>query len=92
MIRAKRNSADHVRRALALLDAAADGAGDEDVTPAEIAGEVDAALTSGPDPLSDEARRLLLDGADAISDGLPADHVVTILNRALARLTLGPSA
>lgn len=68
-----------------LLDAAADGAGDEDVTPAEIAAEIAAALAESVG----EPRRLLAEALDALSDGLPGDHVETILQAALKRLEPG---
>jgi hypothetical protein len=66
-----------------LLDAAADGADDQDVTPAEIASEISAALARA----EGEPRRLLQEALDAVSDGLPADHVATILKAALANLS-----
>jgi hypothetical protein len=60
------------------------------VTPAEIADEIRsglADLASGPG----DARRLLTDALDALSDGLPADHVAAILRAALGRLDDRPS-
>jgi len=52
------------------------------VTPAEIAGEIEAALADA----AGESRRLLTEALDAVSDGLPGDDVAPILRRALARL------
>ena len=55
------------------------------MTPAEIASEIEAAV----DQLEGEPRRLLREALDAVSDGLPADDVATLLRRALAGLETG---
>ena len=59
------------------------------MTPAEIAGAIRSALADLPGGDAD-ARRLLADALDAVSDGLPADHVGTILRTALGRLEASP--
>lgn len=73
-----------MRRALALVTAAADGAGDEEVTPMEIAGELQAALAAPALAGRPAVRRLLQEALDAVSDGLAPDDVATILQAVLA--------
>ena len=51
------------------------------MTPAQIGAEIEAALRGA----EGEPRQLLQQALDALSDGLPADAVATILGRALAR-------
>ena len=75
-----------------MLDAAADGAGDEDVTPAQIAAEVRAALEVGGGHSSDTAQKLLREALDAVSDGLSAEHVSVALNAALLALERAPAS
>ena len=58
------------------------------MTPAQIAAEIQAALGGA----QGEARPLLQQALDALSDGLPADDVATILSRALTRLNSTPNA
>lgn len=61
------------------------------MTPAEIAAEIRSGLADLP--AGDAGlRRLLADALDAVSDGLPADHVGSILRAALGRLDASPSA
>lgn len=72
-----------MRRALALLEAAADGAADDDVTPAEISHEVDGAAGALPAGMT-EARGLLEEARDALADGMPGEYVTRILYRALS--------
>lgn len=59
------------------------------MTPAEIADEIRSALADLP--AGDAAvQHLLADALDAVSDGLPADHVGTILRTAMGRLDAAP--
>lgn len=78
-----------MRRALALLDAVVDGAGDEEITPTEIAAVISSAREA-PDLESmlerDRVRGLLAEAQDAVADGMSADHVAMILHAALEAL------
>ncbi len=56
------------------------------MTPAEIAGEIIAALQG----VAGEPQRLLSEALDSLSDGMPADHVATILRLALDKLDRSP--
>ena len=80
-----------MRQAIALVNAAADGAGDEDVTPGRIAEAVRDALERADDARSPKVRQYLGDALDAVSDGMPADHVGMILYAALGALQEGSS-
>jgi hypothetical protein len=57
------------------------------VTPAEIAAEITSALQD----VDGVPRRLLQEALDALSDGLPAEHVETIVRLALRSLDAGRS-
>ena len=59
------------------------------MTPAEIADAIRAAVRDLP-PGDSDSRRLLTEALDALSDGLPADHVGSILRTALGRLDTSP--
>ncbi|MGH7904392.1 MAG: hypothetical protein ACREPA_09765 [Candidatus Dormibacteraceae bacterium] len=75
----------HLGRAIALVNAAADGAGDEEVTPAEIAREIRLALASARRRALNESATQLVAALDALADGMPCDHVAGLLYAALAR-------
>ena len=74
---------DLIRSAIALVNSAADGAGDEEVTPSEIAEVIRDAIESEDLVGADQVRRYLGDALDAVSDGMPADFVAMILYAAL---------
>ena len=57
------------------------------MTPAAIAAEIQVALRGATGARS---RRLLTEALDAVSDGLPADDVASILRRVLVVLEAGP--
>jgi len=65
------------------VNSAADGAGDEEVTPSEIAEMIRDALESGHQGFEGKVRDYLLEALDAVSDGMPADYTAMILYAAL---------
>jgi hypothetical protein len=78
---------DRIRRAVNLVNAAADGAGDEDVTPSGIAEAIrDSLEEHAPRSEHDKVGRYLLEALDAVSDGMPNDYVAMILYAALGAL------
>lgn len=81
---ARLGGADLIRRALELVNAAADDAGDEEVTPSDVAEVIRDALES-EDPGLREAkvRGYLVEALDAVSDGMPADYTAMFLYAAL---------
>jgi hypothetical protein len=86
-----RAAAERIRRAIALVNSVADEAGDEEITPTEIAEAIrdclEVADESGP------VRRYLGEALDAVSDGMPADFVAMTLYAALGALReTGPSS
>ena len=78
-----RAAGDHIRRAIALVNDAADGTGDEDITPSEIAEAVRDALEMSNDDMPPKARRYLTEALDSVSDGMPSDYVAMSLYAAL---------
>ncbi len=73
--------------AIALANAAADGADDEELTPSELAELIRDALDA-PTLVDDKVVvRYLHEALDAVSDGMPADYTAMILYSALGRLT-----
>lgn len=78
-----REATDHIRRAIALVNDAADGTGDQDITPSEIAEAVRDALEMSSDDMPPKARRYLTEALDSVSDGMPSDHVAMSLYAAL---------
>jgi hypothetical protein len=78
-----------VRRAIALVNSAADGADDSEVTPSQIA-EVIRDAREAPDlnelPQAERAQRFLGEALDAVADGMSADYVGMILYAALGAL------
>jgi hypothetical protein len=80
---------DLIRGAIALANSAADGAGDEELTPSEIAEVIRDALES-PDLTRDrQVVKYLQEALDAVSDGMPPDYTAMILYSALGRLREG---
>src|SRR6266487_855979 len=77
---------DLIRRAISLANAAADGAGDEEVTPSEIAEVIRDALESPELTRDRHVIRYLQEALDAVSDGMPPDYTTMILYSALGRL------
>lgn len=74
---------DHIRRAIGLVNDAADGTGDQDITPSEIAEAVRDALEMSTDDMPAKARLYLNEALDSVSDGMPSDHVAMSLYAAL---------
>jgi len=78
-----------IRRAIVLANAAADGAGDEEVTPSEIAEVIRDALESPELTRDRQVVKYLQEALDAVSDGMPPDFTTMILYSALGRLREG---
>lgn len=83
---AAQEASDHIRRALALVNAVSDGPTDEEITPSEIAEVVRDAIESAEGDLHPHAQRYLHEALDAISDGMPGDYVAMSLYAALGVL------
>lgn len=84
-----RAAADQIRKAIALVNAVADGAGDEELTPSEIAEAIRDCLEESEIEQGSTARRYLGEALDAVSDGMPADFVAMTLYAALGALQEG---
>jgi len=83
-------AAERIRKAIALVNAVADGAGDEEITPTEIAEAVRDCLELGAEiDQRSNVRRYLGEALDAVSDGMPADFVAMTLYAALGALGEG---
>ncbi len=83
--------ADRIRKAIAVVNDASDGAGDEEITPTEIAEAILDCLEmpeTAPMPM---VRKYLGEALDATSDGMPADFVAMTLYAALGALQEGRS-
>ena len=74
-----------IRRAVSLVNSVADEAGDEEITPSEIAEAIRDATEAGA-AAPEKVRRYLLEALDAVSDGMPADYVAMSLYAALGAL------
>ncbi|HLQ62150.1 MAG TPA: hypothetical protein VK131_09825 [Candidatus Acidoferrales bacterium] len=85
----RRRGPGQIRAVIGLVNSAADGAGDEDVTPSRIAASIRACLDEieGASPPRRRVRAYLLEALDAVHDGMPADHVAMLLYAALGVLT-----
>ncbi len=81
-----RASAQRIRKAIALVNAAADGAGDEELTPTEIAESIRDCLELREIEQGSNVRKYLGEALDATSDGMPADFVAMTLYAALGAL------
>lgn len=83
------SAADLLRSAIALVNAAADGADDDEVNPgaiAEVIRDVREAPDLGRHPDSARVQRFLGEALDAVADGMSADYVGMILYAALGAL------
>src|SRR5260370_39120528 len=67
-----RAAAERVRKAITLVDAVADGPGDEDITPTEIAGRIRDCLELAESQHRCNVRTLLSEARDAVYDLMPA--------------------
>jgi hypothetical protein len=83
--------ADRIRKAIAVVNAAADGAGDEEITPTEIAEAIRDCLEMPETAGVPMVRKYLGEALDATSDGMPADFVAMTLYAALGVLQEGRS-
>ena len=83
----RRAAAGRIRAGVALVNAVVDGAGDEEVTPSEIARSIRDCLADSRLNGSGRVRKYLLEALDAVNDGMPADHVAMLLYAALGVLT-----
>jgi hypothetical protein len=72
-----------IERAIALANAAADGAGDEEVTPSQIAVAIGDAIEALESSAMEVAARLR-QASDAVADGMPPDYTAAILYSALS--------
>jgi hypothetical protein len=81
-----RAAAERIRQAIALVNSVADGAGDEEITPTEIAEAVRDCLEMREIDEVPNVRRYLGEALDAVSDGMPADFVAMTLYAALGAL------
>ena len=84
-------AAERMRKAIALVNAVADDAGDEDITPSEIAEAIRDCLELSEVDSVPNVRRYLGEALDAVSDGMPADFVAMTLYAALGALREGAS-
>jgi hypothetical protein len=87
--RGPHGAADRIRKAISLVNAVADEAGDEDITPTEIAEAIRDCLEMNEVDAVPNVRRYLGDALDAVSDGMPADYVAMTLYAALGALREG---
>ena len=84
-------AAERIRKAIAVVNAAADGAGDEEITPTEIAEAIRDCLELPEIGAVPNVRKYLNEALDATSDGMPADFVAMTLYAALGALQEGHS-
>ena len=84
-------AAERIRRAIAVVNAAADGAGDEEITPTEIAEAIRDCMELPETAAVPKVRKFLTEALDATSDGMPADFVAMTLYAALGALQEGRS-
>jgi hypothetical protein len=84
-----RTAAERIRQAIALINAVEDGAGDEEITPTEIAEAIRDCLELSDVDRVPNVRRYLGEALDAVSDGMPADFVAMTLYAALGALQEG---
>ena len=81
-----RVAGERIRKAIALVNSVADEAGDEEITPTEIAEAIRDCLELGELDVVPTVRRYLNEALDAVSDGMPADFVAMTLYAALGAL------
>jgi len=84
-----RSAAARIRKAIAVVNAVADGAGDEEITPSEIAEAIRDCLEMEEIAAIPNVRKYLGEALDATSDGMPADFVAMTLYAALGALQEG---
>jgi len=82
-------AAERIRKAIGLVNSVADGAGDEDITPTEIAEAIRDCLELSDVDRVANVRRYLGESLDAVLDGMPADFVAMTLYAALGALREG---
>ncbi|MEA2655865.1 MAG: hypothetical protein QOI23_1230 [Chloroflexota bacterium] len=87
-----RAAAERIRKAIAIINAVEDGAGDEEITPTEIAEAIRDCLELRDVDSVPNVRRYLGEALDAVSDGMPADFVAMTLYAALGALQEGRAA
>ncbi len=85
----RRAAIERIRKAITLINSVADGAGDEDITPTEIAGAIRDCLELGEVDDVANVRKYLGEALDAVFDGMPADFVAMTLYAALGALQEG---
>jgi hypothetical protein len=85
------SAAERIRKAIAVVNATADGAGDEEITPTEIAEAIRDCLELPEIGSIPNVRKYLGEALDATSDGMPADFVAMTLYAALGALQEGHS-
>jgi hypothetical protein len=83
------SAAERIRRAITLVNSVADEAGDEEITPTEIAEAIRDCLELAEVDDVPNVRRYLGEALDAVSDGMPADFVAMTLYAALGALREG---
>jgi len=81
-----RAAAERIRKAIALVNEVADSAGDEEITPTEIAEAIRDCLELNDVEQGSNVRKYLGEALDAVSDGMPADFVAMTLYAALGAL------
>jgi hypothetical protein len=84
-------AAQRIRKAIALVNSVADGAGDEEITPTEIAEAIRDCLELTDIDRVANVRKYLGEALDGVSDGMPADFVAMTLYAALGALREGGS-
>ena len=84
-----RAAAERIRRAIAVVNSVADEAGDEEITPSEIAEAIRDCLEMSEVDSVPNVRKYLGEALDAVSDGMPADFVAMTLYAALGALREG---
>lgn len=89
---AGRSAAQRIRKAIAVVNAVADGAGDEEITPTEIAEAIRDCLELSEVSEVPNVRKYLGEALDATSDGMPADFVAMTLYAALGALQEGQTS
>jgi hypothetical protein len=81
-----RVAGDRIRKAIAVVNSVADEAGDEEITPTDIAEAIRDCLELPELEAAPTIRRYLNEALDAVSDGMPADFVAMTLYAALGAL------
>ncbi len=84
-------AAERIRKAIALVNSVTDGAGDEEITPTEIAEAIRDCLELRDIDRVANVRKYLGEALDGVSDGMPADFVAMTLYAALGALREGVS-